>query len=70
MLIYHLVVDVQTNNYGELQESHCYFSDVFPTLDSAVQHGTQEVKVHIEKLLKKDIGYEENELEDFTRENI
>lgn len=70
MVIYHLVVDVHTEKYGELQEQDSYFTDVFPTLDLAVERGKQEVKERIEKLFKADADYEDDELEDFIRENI
>jgi hypothetical protein len=70
MVIYHLVIDVHPNKFGELWESNSYFSDVFPTLDLAVEVGKEEVRNRIDELLKKDTSYEESEIEEFIEENI
>lgn len=70
MVIYHLVVDVHTKRYGELCEADCYFTDVFPTLDLAVEKGKQEVKERIVRLLKQDPGYNEKNLDEFIEEKI
>ena len=70
MVIYHLVVDVHTERYGELCEAACYFTDVFPTLDLAVKKGKQEVKERIAKLLQNDPRYTEENLDEFIAEKI
>ena len=70
MIIYHLVVDVHTKRYGELCEADCYFTDVFPTLDLAVEKGKQEVKERIVKLLKEDSRYDEEKLDEFIEKKI
>ncbi len=70
MVIYHLVGHVHTNNYGELCEAGCYFSDVFSTMELAVNAGKREVKERIDRLFKDQRVFEEEELDDFIEECI
>ena len=53
MVIYHLQGYVHSNRYGELCEKHCCFSDVFSTLDLAVNAGKEKMGRLIDRLMEK-----------------
>jgi hypothetical protein len=70
MVVYHLIVNVNTEKYGKLCERYSYFSDVFVSLESAVKAGIEQVKKRIDEFFNEDSRYDKHELIEFIKEEI
>ena len=70
MVIYHLTGYVHSNRYGSLCEQHCHFSNVFSSLELAVQTGRKEISRLIDRLREKSAADEAKDREIFIAEQL
>lgn len=70
MIVYHLKGYVYTNGFGNLCEKYSHFSDVFTTLELAMETGKREIEERVQRFFKQQTVFTADEFEDFMKEEI
>jgi len=70
MMVYHLKIDVRRYDYGRLYKQGNFFSEVYPSLEMAVEEGVKIIGKMIELLRDEDNFYRNEPVGLFVKEQL